>query len=158
MITLQLLLQHRLISSIMSRKTSPMIESNVCQLCIWLDEQDLTCCLPLLATAYLATKSQHSKEGDHKAVLRIIAYIKITINHGIKINCKKLRLHLHCDASWASHHDGSSHTGWILKTLGESYIGSRSSKQRIGSPSSTDAEIISTVDGCLLYTSDAADE
>ena len=100
----------------------------------------------LLATAYLATKAQHPKEGDHKAALRIISYIKSTINHGIKIDCKQLKFHLHCDASWASHHDGSSHTGWILK-MGESFLGSKSSKQRIGSPSSTDAEIIATVDG-----------
>ena len=100
----------------------------------------------LLATAYLATKAQHPKEGDHKAALRIIAYIKATINHGVKVHCQELKFHLHCDASWASHHDGSSHTGWILK-MGESYLGSKSSKQRVGSPSSTDAKIISTVDG-----------
>ena len=100
----------------------------------------------LLATAYLATKAQRPKEGDHKAALRIISYIKTTINHGIKIDCKQLKFHLHSDASWASHHDGSSHTGWILK-MGESFLGSKSSKQRIGSPSSTDAEIIATVDG-----------
>ena len=31
--------------------------------------------------------------------------------------------------------------------MGESYLGSKSSKQRIGSPSSTDGEIIATVDG-----------
>ena len=36
--------------------------------------------------------------------------------------------------------------GWILK-LGESFLGSKSSKQRVCSPSSTDAEIIATVDG-----------
>ena len=100
----------------------------------------------LLATAYLATKSQHPNEGDHKAALRIISYLKSTINHGIQIKCTQFRFHLHCDASWASHHDGSSHTGWILK-LGESYLASKSSKQRVGSSSSTDAEIISTVDG-----------
>jgi hypothetical protein len=100
----------------------------------------------LLATAFLATKAQNPTEGHHRAALRIISYLKATINHGIKINCQELRFHLHCDASWASHHDGSSHTGWILK-MGESFLGSKSSKQRVGSPSSTDAEIISTVDG-----------
>jgi len=77
----------------------------------------------LLATAYLATKAQHPKEGDHKAALRIISYMKATSNHGIKISCQELKFHLHCDASWASHHDGSSHTGWILK-MGNSFLGS----------------------------------
>ena len=37
----------------------------------------------LLATAYLATKAQHPKEGDHKAALRIISYMKATINQNI---------------------------------------------------------------------------
>ena len=100
----------------------------------------------LLATAYLATKAQHPKEGDHKAALRIISYMKATINHGIQISCQELKFHLHCDASWSSHHDGSSHARWILK-MENSFLGSKSSKQRIGSPSSTDAEIIATVDG-----------
>ena len=45
-----------------------------------------------------------------------------------------------------SHHDGNSHTGWTLK-MGTSYLGCKSDKQRMGSPSSTDAEIIATGDG-----------
>ena len=49
----------------------------------------------LLPTAYLATKAQHPKEGDHKAAIRIIS---TTINHGIKINCKQLKFHLHREA------------------------------------------------------------
>ena len=43
-----------------------------------------------LATAYLATKAQHPKEGDHKVALRIISYMKATINHEIKIASQKL--------------------------------------------------------------------
>ena len=65
----------------------------------------------LLATTCLATKAQHPKEGDHQAALWIIFYMRATINHGIKISCQELKFHLHCDASWASHHDGSSNTG-----------------------------------------------
>ena len=99
-----------------------------------------------ITTAYLATKAQHPKEGDYKAALRIISYLHGTTSYGIVVNCRELKFHLHCDASWASHHDGSSHTEWVLK-LGESFLGSKSSKQRVGSPSSADAEIISTVDG-----------
>ena len=45
----------------------------------------------LLGTAYLATKAQHPKEGDHKAALRIISYMKATINHGIKISCLEIK-------------------------------------------------------------------
>jgi hypothetical protein len=100
----------------------------------------------LLAVSYLSTKSQQPTEGDYKNALRILSYLQETLNYGLQIHCTELRLHLHCDASWASHRDGNSHTGWILK-LGQSYLGCKSSKQRVGSPSSTDAEIIATCDG-----------
>jgi len=76
----------------------------------------------LLATAYLAAKAQRPKEGDYKAALRIISYLKGTPNHGIVVNCRELKFHLHCDASWASQFLGSRHTGWVLK-LGESFSG-----------------------------------
>ena len=45
----------------------------------------------LLATTYLATKAQHPKEGAHKTALRIISYMRATINHGIKIACQRRR-------------------------------------------------------------------
>jgi len=64
----------------------------------------------LLATSYLATKAQQATEGDHRATLRIVSYLNEAINHGIEIYCTELKFHLHCDASWASHYDGSSVT------------------------------------------------
>jgi len=97
-----------------------------------------------LATAYLTTKAQHPKGVIIKR--RIISYLKGTTSYGIVVNCCELKFHLHCDASWVFHHDGSSHNRWVLK-LGESFLGSKSSKQRVGSPSPTDGEIISIVDG-----------
>jgi hypothetical protein len=72
--------------------------------------------------------------------------VKETSTYGITIHRQELKFHLHCDASWASHHNGKSHTGWIMK-MGTSYLGCKSGKQRVGSPSSTDAEIIATADG-----------
>ena len=80
----------------------------------------------VLATPYLATKAQHLKEGDYKAALRIISYLNGTPSHVIVVNCRELKFHLRCDASWASHNDGSSHTGWVLK-LGESFLRSKNS-------------------------------
>jgi hypothetical protein len=54
----------------------------------------------LLATAYLATKAQHPKDGDYKAALRIISFLKGTLSHGIVVNYLELKFHLHCDASF----------------------------------------------------------
>jgi hypothetical protein len=99
----------------------------------------------LLAISFLATKSQQPTDADYNNALRVLAYLKSTLNYGIVVNCTELKMHMHCDASWASHHDGNSHTGWILK-MGKSYLGCKSGKQRVGSPSSTDAEIIATSD------------
>jgi len=81
----------------------------------------------LLATAYLATKAQYPDQGDYKAALRVIFYLKGTISHGIVVNYREVKFHLHCDATWAPHYDGSSHTRWVLK-LGESFMRSKSSK------------------------------
>ena len=83
----------------------------------------------LLSISYLATKSQ--QPTDYKNALRVLSYLKETSTYGIIIYCQELKFHLHCDASWASHHDGNSHTGWILK-MGTSYLGCKSSEQRVG--------------------------
>jgi hypothetical protein len=53
-----------------------------------------------LATAYLATRAQHSKEDDYKAALRIISYPKSTISHDIVVDCRDLKFHFYCDSSW----------------------------------------------------------
>jgi hypothetical protein len=45
-----------------------------------------------------------------------------------------------------SHHDSGSHSGWILK-MGESFLGSKNLKQRVGYPTSTDVEISAIIDG-----------
>ena len=103
------------------------------------------------STAHLTTKTQHLTKGNHRAAHRIESYLNEmmrTVNHGINIKCTELKFQWFqflC-ASWASHYDGSSHAGWILK-FGYSFLGSKSSKQRVASPSYTDADIIATVDG-----------
>ena len=65
----------------------------------------------VLSTAYLTTKAQHPKRVTIKWRPDPL-HMKGTISHGIIVHCRQLKFHLHCDASWASHHDGSSHTEW----------------------------------------------
>jgi len=76
-------------------------------------------------------------DADNNNALLVLAYLRAKSNYCITIKCTELKLHLHCDASRASHHDGNSHTGWVLKT-GKSYLGCKNGKQRVGSPSSSD--------------------
>ena len=100
----------------------------------------------LPAISFLASKSQQPTDADYNNALRVLANLKSTLNYGMVIQYTELKIHLHCDASqWASHHDGNCHAGWILK-MGKSYLSCKSGKQRVGSPSSTDAEIIAISD------------
>jgi hypothetical protein len=66
------------------------------------------------------------------------------------ISNQETSINAFCDASFASFAspaDGKSHTGYIIH-IGTSYLCSKSSKQRVGSRSSTDSEIIAAAD-CL---------
>ena len=95
-----------------------------------------------LATAYLATRAQHSKEDDYTAALRIIFYLKSSISRDIVVNCRDLKFHFYCNSSWhltmmaAVTSDGSSKS--------ESFWGS-SAQNSTWDPSSSDKEIISIV-------------
>jgi len=93
--------------------TGSMTESNICHLsCPWWMRLDLPD--PISYWLYRS--------------------LKATSNYGITIKCTEIKLHLHCDASWASHHDGNSHTVWVLK-MGKSHLGCKIRKWRGGSPS-----------------------
>jgi len=72
-------------------------------------------CTTYPAISYFATKSQQSTDADYKNALRVLSYLKETSAHGITIHCQELKLHLHCNASWASHDNDNIHIGWILR-------------------------------------------
>jgi hypothetical protein len=101
----------------------------------------------LLPVTYLASRSHYATVNDWEKLMRVLRYLKSTPKLGITINCTGLQLHCHCDASFSTHGDGRSHTGFVIY-LGDSlsYIHAKSNKQKVGSTSSTDAEIIALVD------------
>ena len=101
----------------------------------------------LLPVTYLASRSHYATQQDWLKLVRVLRYMKGTVNLGITVQCTDLQLHCHCDASYGVHADGRSHTGFVVymgKTL--SYMHAKSNKQKTGSTSSTDAEIIALVD------------
>jgi hypothetical protein len=103
----------------------------------------------LFSVTYLATKCQYPTTEDWKKCQRIIQYLNGTKMYGIHINCTNVDTYAHCDASYASHSDGKSHTGYIFSIgRNHSYIHASSMKQKVGSASSTDAEIIATKQCC----------
>jgi hypothetical protein len=101
----------------------------------------------LLSVVYLSTRSQEPTEQDYKKLLRILSYLKATINIKLRLSCDNLHIHCHCDASYGSHHDGGSHTGYFI-SLGstKSYLYAKSTKQKIYATSSTEAELVAAVD------------
>jgi hypothetical protein len=105
----------------------------------------------LFSVTYLATKSQHPTVRDWKNAVRIIRYLNGSQNYGIHVNCADLEMYAHCDASYGAHMDGKGHTGFII-SLGKSlsYLHGRSCKQKVGSTSSTDSEIIAAKSCCQM--------
>jgi hypothetical protein len=101
----------------------------------------------LLPVTYLATKSHSPVNSDWNKLVRVLRYLKGTPTDGITVNCTELQLHCHCDASYGLHPDGRSHTGFVV-FMGRngSYVHAKSNKQKTGSTSSTDAEVIALVD------------
>jgi hypothetical protein len=101
----------------------------------------------LLPVTFLASRSHYATTVDWLKLIRVLRYLRGTPKMGITIKCSDLQLFCHCDASYGVHADGRSHTGFVIY-MGEmaSYVHAKSNKQKTGSTSSTDAEIIALVD------------
>jgi hypothetical protein len=105
----------------------------------------------LLAVTFLASRAHCTTLQDMSKLIRVLRYLKGTIDLPLIINCNDLKLSCYCDAGYGSHPDGKSHSGYIIN-MGSSdkpsYIMAKSSKQKLTAVSSTDAEILAVVD-CL---------
>ena len=99
----------------------------------------------LLSVTYLATKSQCPTRKHWLGLKRVIRYLMYTRDWSVVVRCSSLRLVAYCDASFASHSDGKGHTGYIIYMGNNlSYLHAASSKQKLASLSSTEAEIITS--------------
>jgi hypothetical protein len=97
----------------------------------------------LMATTYLATRSHCATPTDWRYYMKIAKYLQETPDLGLVLHCASLQVNIWADASYAVHHDGKGHTGYIIY-LGDSHA--RSGKQKLQSTSSTDAEVIAAVE------------
>jgi uncharacterized protein YlbG (UPF0298 family) len=101
----------------------------------------------LLAVTHLATRSHCATEEDWKHGLRIIRYLRGTIDETLTVDCTSLDISIICDAAYASHTDGKSHSGYAI-TCGskQSMLLCRSNKQKLVAQSSTEAELFAMTD------------
>jgi len=100
----------------------------------------------LTAVAFLSTRVQEPTEEDWTKLDRLLKYINCTKDMGICLEAGAgIVVLAYVDASFAVHGDMKSHTGGVI-SLGKGAVYVRSSKQKLTSKSSTEAELIGVSD------------
>ena len=100
----------------------------------------------LFAVSYLATKCSNPTLNDFDKAKRILSYLKCTIDMKLTHKCDnkgpKNLLFAFVDASYATHPDMKGHSGCLIFDECGNLLYASSTKQKLMSKSSTDAEII----------------
>ena len=108
----------------------------------------------LLSVVGLATKSKQPNIYDMERLDRIVGYLLYTKDLGMNIKVTNTKLNAYFDASWNCHPDAKGHSGIII-TIGPNGfpVIYKSSKQKIVTRSSTEAELVCDFTGTdiLLY-------
>jgi hypothetical protein len=100
----------------------------------------------LLSVSFLTTRVTKPDQDDQAKLERVIKYLNGTSNLGIILSADSpARIKAYVDASYGVHDDGKSHTG-LMVSIGAGPISIKSSKQKIVTKSSTEAELISASD------------
>ena len=100
------------------------------------------------AVAFLSTRVQHLDRDDYKKLGRAIEYLRKTITLPLTLEADDLQLiHWWIDGAFATHRDMRSHTGGAM-SLGKGIIYGTSTRQKLNTRSSTEAELVA-VDDCM---------
>ena len=100
----------------------------------------------LVACAFLSTRVQSPTEDDWTKLQRGLEYLCGAPNLGITLECSDpVNVITHIDAAYGVHVDAKSHSG-SNQTLGRGSIYVKSSKQKLVTKSSTEAEQVSLSD------------
>ncbi len=96
--------------------------------------------------AYLCTRVKEPDEDDWKKLIKLLKYLNGTREDYLTLEADNpMVIKWYADASFAVHHDMKSHTGGIM-TMGEGAVQCYSSKQKINTKSSTEAELVGADD------------
>jgi len=100
--------------------------------------------------AVLCTRVKAPNGSDWKKLDRLLRYLNGTRDKKLILSAENLHvLKWYVDASYAVHPDFKSHTGSVL-TLGQGAVISSSSKQKLNTDSSTNAELVGAHDMSVL--------
>ena len=101
----------------------------------------------LTAIAYLSTRVQCSTEDDWSKLERVLKYLNKTKDLVLTLKCNSpMTILASIDASYAVHRDLKSHSG-ISISFGSGTIYAESTKQKLVTKSSTEAELVALNDG-----------
>ena len=94
------------------------------------------------AVAFLTTRVKEPDEDDQRKLQRAIKYLRSTKNLTLTLEADKSgTIRWWVDAAFAVHHNMKSHTGSVM-TLGKGAVYSSSTKQKLNTKSSTEAELV----------------
>ena len=94
------------------------------------------------AIAFMTTRVREPNEGDWKKLVKMMNYLKATKDDIASMSADDTgTIKWHVDAAFAVHKDMKSHTGATM-SLGSGTICSISTKQKVNTRSSTEAELI----------------
>jgi hypothetical protein len=96
----------------------------------------------LLAVIFLCTRVSKCTVQDNQKLRRLLQYISGTLDRKYTIGADDMgKLRAWVDASYAVHPDFKSHTGGVM-SLGRGGLVCKSSKQKLNTKSSTEAELV----------------
>jgi hypothetical protein len=99
-----------------------------------------------LATAFLCTRVSCSTEKDWAKLKRVLEYLRGTLDEFLTLGADDIgMMKTWVDASYAVHKDMKSHTGGVV-SFGIGAVMSKSSKQKLNTKSSTEAELVGASD------------
>ena len=100
----------------------------------------------MLPIGFLCTRVKSPTEDDWWKLKRVLCYLRGTIDEKLIIGADDiLNMQAYVDASYAVHSDMKSHTGAGV-TWGTGFLLSKSTKQKLSTVSSTEAEIVGAGD------------
>lgn len=104
----------------------------------------------LLPVSFLTTRVLKPNADDQAKFMRVLKYLNGTIGLGIIIRPtvdQPIGIKAYIDASYGVHDDFKSHSGMVI-TIGEGPLIISSSKQKLNTKSSTEAELVAMSDMC----------
>ena len=101
-----------------------------------------------VAVSFLTTRVQKPDEDDWKKLLRMLKYLKATMDLELTLRDDGNGPYWWIDSSHGVHPDMKGHTGATV-SMGKGSVFSKSTKQKINATSSTEAELVGTYE-CML--------